>query len=244
MSRASAQQESRPLLCSDSPRHEPRGGDTSGGGGSLDGTRHGRFLAGAQPSTPLAGSSFPSRSRDQLGVQAGGILELTVRDGRLEIEIAPLEMRLESGPHGLVAVPAASPGTLTADLRTARRRISSVTSWPLVSRTRTSRQTARRTARSFPGWSNSASHGPLLGGVAAHAVGNGLARNCNSGEGSSQEEQKRTHCQGPEHRTPTTGNCTYLSQGRCRSLVTLDHAPRHYGVEPGLRTAATSTTPL
>jgi len=59
---------------------------------------------------------IPKPLRDQLGVQAGGILELTVRDGRLEIEIAPLEMRLESGPHGLVAVPTESPGTLTADL--------------------------------------------------------------------------------------------------------------------------------
>ena len=48
----------------------------------------------------------PKPLRDQLGVHAGQALELAVRDGRLEVEVAPVEMRLARGPRGLVARPA------------------------------------------------------------------------------------------------------------------------------------------
>ena len=48
----------------------------------------------------------PKPLRDELGVHPGQILELEVRDGRLEVEIAPIEMRLERRRHGPVAVPA------------------------------------------------------------------------------------------------------------------------------------------
>jgi len=58
----------------------------------------------------------PKPLRDELGVQPGQILELEVRDGRLEVEIAPIEMRLERRRHGPVAVPAETLPTLTAQL--------------------------------------------------------------------------------------------------------------------------------
>ncbi len=58
----------------------------------------------------------PKALRDELGVQPGQELELEVRDGRLEIEIAPVEMRLERRRHGLVAVPSATLPTLTAEI--------------------------------------------------------------------------------------------------------------------------------
>jgi AbrB family looped-hinge helix DNA binding protein len=47
----------------------------------------------------------PKPLRDELGVKPGQVLELEVRDGRLEVEVAPVEMALERRAHGPVAVP-------------------------------------------------------------------------------------------------------------------------------------------
>ena len=47
----------------------------------------------------------PKPLRDQLGVKAGQILELEVRDGRLEVEVATVDMTLERRAYGPVAVP-------------------------------------------------------------------------------------------------------------------------------------------
>lgn len=58
----------------------------------------------------------PKALRDVLGLRPGQQLELEARDGRLEIEIAPVDMRLEQGPYGLVAVPAEPLPTLTEDM--------------------------------------------------------------------------------------------------------------------------------
>jgi AbrB family looped-hinge helix DNA binding protein len=58
----------------------------------------------------------PKPLRDELGVQPGQVLELEVRDGRLEIEMVPVEMRLERRRYGPVAVPAQALPTLTAQL--------------------------------------------------------------------------------------------------------------------------------
>jgi AbrB family looped-hinge helix DNA binding protein len=58
----------------------------------------------------------PKRLRDEMGVQPGQVLELELRDGRLEVEIAPVEVRLERRRHGLVGVPAERLPTLTAQL--------------------------------------------------------------------------------------------------------------------------------
>jgi AbrB family looped-hinge helix DNA binding protein len=58
----------------------------------------------------------PKRLRDEMGLQPGQVLDLELRDGRLEIEIAPVEVRLERRRHGLVAVPSERLPTLTAEL--------------------------------------------------------------------------------------------------------------------------------
>ena len=58
----------------------------------------------------------PKRLRDELGVQPGQVLELEVRDGRLQVEIAPINIRLERRRHGLVAVADEKLPTLTADM--------------------------------------------------------------------------------------------------------------------------------
>jgi AbrB family looped-hinge helix DNA binding protein len=47
----------------------------------------------------------PKALREALGVSPGQPLELEVRDGRLEIEIAATPMRLEPRESGAVAVP-------------------------------------------------------------------------------------------------------------------------------------------
>lgn len=47
----------------------------------------------------------PKPLRDELGIKAGQVLELEVRDGRLEVELAPVEITLKRSPHGAVAVP-------------------------------------------------------------------------------------------------------------------------------------------
>lgn len=48
----------------------------------------------------------PKPLRDELGVQPGQVVDLEVRDGRLEIEVLPVKMELRAGKHGLVAVSA------------------------------------------------------------------------------------------------------------------------------------------
>jgi AbrB family looped-hinge helix DNA binding protein len=58
----------------------------------------------------------PKLLRDALGLRPGQPLDLQVRDGRLEIELASVDMRLETGPHGPVAVAAEALPTLSADL--------------------------------------------------------------------------------------------------------------------------------
>ncbi len=58
----------------------------------------------------------PKPLRDELGVVPGQVLELEVRDGRLEVEVAPVEMRLEKGTRGPVAVPSEQLPALSTEL--------------------------------------------------------------------------------------------------------------------------------
>jgi bifunctional DNA-binding transcriptional regulator/antitoxin component of YhaV-PrlF toxin-antitoxin module len=58
----------------------------------------------------------PKRLRDELGLQPGQELELEVSDGRLHVEIAPIDIRFERRRHGPVAVAAENMPTLTADM--------------------------------------------------------------------------------------------------------------------------------
>lgn len=57
----------------------------------------------------------PKALRDALGLDAGGELELSVRDGRLEAEVAPARVHLEQGPDGLRAVSEDPMPVLTAE---------------------------------------------------------------------------------------------------------------------------------
>lgn len=59
---------------------------------------------------------IPKPLRDALGLRAGQILDLTVRDGRLEIVAAPTPMRLTRRGRGLVAIPEQDLPPLTAEL--------------------------------------------------------------------------------------------------------------------------------
>jgi len=58
----------------------------------------------------------PKRLRDELGLQPGQVLELQVTDGRLQVEIAPVDIQLKRGRHGLVAVAQENMPTLTIDM--------------------------------------------------------------------------------------------------------------------------------
>ena len=58
----------------------------------------------------------PKLLRDALGLQPGQPLDLRVRDGRLEIELASVDMRLHDGPHGPVVVPAEPLPALSAEM--------------------------------------------------------------------------------------------------------------------------------
>ncbi|KAA0236211.1 MAG: Antitoxin VapB40 [Acidimicrobiales bacterium] len=51
---------------------------------------------------------IPKPLRDQLDLHAGRELEVVVRDGRLEVEVPPTEMRLDKRGGGVVAVPGES----------------------------------------------------------------------------------------------------------------------------------------
>lgn len=58
----------------------------------------------------------PKALRDELGLSPGQRLQVRVRECRLEIEIEPVELRLEARGHGLVAVPAEELPPLTANV--------------------------------------------------------------------------------------------------------------------------------
>jgi AbrB family looped-hinge helix DNA binding protein len=58
----------------------------------------------------------PKALRDALGLRAGQPLEITERDGRLEIVPAPTPMNLVDEGNGVVAVAEAEMPVLTADL--------------------------------------------------------------------------------------------------------------------------------
>lgn len=57
----------------------------------------------------------PKPLRDALSLSGGETLELTVRDGRLEVEPVPTSMRLERRADGVAAVPEAALPPLTAE---------------------------------------------------------------------------------------------------------------------------------
>ena len=57
----------------------------------------------------------PKPLRDELGVQPAQVLELQVRDGHLQVDVVPVEMRLEGRRNGPVPVPAEELPTLTAE---------------------------------------------------------------------------------------------------------------------------------
>ena len=56
----------------------------------------------------------PKALRQALQLQPGQVLELRVRDGLLEIEVAPTPMRLKKKGKGVVAVPDSELPVLTA----------------------------------------------------------------------------------------------------------------------------------
>jgi AbrB family looped-hinge helix DNA binding protein len=57
----------------------------------------------------------PKPLRQALGLKPGQALEIRAGDGRLEIEIAPTQMRLKKRGKGVVAVPEATLPLLTAE---------------------------------------------------------------------------------------------------------------------------------
>jgi AbrB family looped-hinge helix DNA binding protein len=59
---------------------------------------------------------IPKALRDALGLTAGQQLEITERDGRLEIVPAPTPMKLVDEGDGVIAVAEADMPVLTADL--------------------------------------------------------------------------------------------------------------------------------
>jgi AbrB family looped-hinge helix DNA binding protein len=58
----------------------------------------------------------PKGLRDELGLTGGQVLEISVRDGRLELEPPPVPMHLERRGHAVVAVPDAPIVPLTSAL--------------------------------------------------------------------------------------------------------------------------------
>jgi len=50
-----------------------------------------------------------------LGLKPGQVLEIRASDGRLELEIAPMPMRLEKRGKGVIAVPETELPVLTAE---------------------------------------------------------------------------------------------------------------------------------
>ena len=61
---------------------------------------------------------LPKPLREALGIAGGATVEVTLRDGRVEIEVPPAQVRLESHGDVLVAVPTqAVPQLRTDDVR-------------------------------------------------------------------------------------------------------------------------------
>jgi AbrB family looped-hinge helix DNA binding protein len=58
---------------------------------------------------------IPKQIREQAGLRPGMPLEISYRDGAIEIEPAPMPVRLVRKGHLTVAVPAGDVPTLTAD---------------------------------------------------------------------------------------------------------------------------------
>ena len=58
---------------------------------------------------------MPKPLRDALGLRGGEALEISAVDGRLEIDVPPLAVRLEDRGQGLVAVTDDEVPTLTAE---------------------------------------------------------------------------------------------------------------------------------
>jgi AbrB family looped-hinge helix DNA binding protein len=57
----------------------------------------------------------PKPMRDELGLSGGQELEISSRDGRIEVDIPPVTMRLEKRQGVSVAVPSEDLPTLTAE---------------------------------------------------------------------------------------------------------------------------------
>lgn len=61
---------------------------------------------------------IPKALRDAAGIVPGGTVEATLRDGRIELEVPPAEVRIERHGHVWVAHPDAPTPTLrTADVQ-------------------------------------------------------------------------------------------------------------------------------
>lgn len=62
----------------------------------------------------------PKAMRERLGLRAGAAVELTERDGLVELAPAPVTVRLQERSYGPVLVPTAeSPALTDADVRSA-----------------------------------------------------------------------------------------------------------------------------
>lgn len=67
---------------------------------------------------------IPKSIRDAAGLRAGDELEVELRDGRIEIEPAPRQVRLVDAPHGAVIEIEPQPPPLTVeDVRTVLERL-------------------------------------------------------------------------------------------------------------------------
>ena len=67
---------------------------------------------------------IPKEIRQQTGIRAGMSLDVRVKEGKIEIEPAPLDIKLERRGRLLVAVPQESIPTLTSEtVEETRRRI-------------------------------------------------------------------------------------------------------------------------
>ncbi len=57
----------------------------------------------------------PKPMRDELGLSGGQEIEITARDGHLEVDVAPVAMRLEDDDGVLAAIPTEPLPPLTAE---------------------------------------------------------------------------------------------------------------------------------